>query len=91
MEIHEPGLLQKMSRFFVRGRKYTTKAGCVPFPRITKSKLYLQKDISFSKQACVRKSPVIFIRRKSSLHYTKTKEILNFFPTFRPCTEIHTI
>lgn len=45
-----------------------TKVGCVPFPRIIKSKLYLQKDILFSKQACVRKNPVISIRRKSTLH-----------------------
>lgn len=49
MEINEPGLLQKMSRSFVRERKYITKAGCIPFPSITKSKLHLQKDISFSK------------------------------------------
>lgn len=59
---------RKCLGFLLRGRKYMTKVGCVPFPRIIKSKLYLQKDILFSKQACVRKNPVISIRRKSTLH-----------------------
>ena len=53
---HVLWLLQKMSGFLSEEEKrlHMTKAGCVPFLRITKSKLYVLKDISFSKQACFR-------------------------------------
>lgn len=49
---HVLRLLQKMSG--EEKRVHMTKAGCVPFPRIAKSKLYVLKNISFSKQVCFR-------------------------------------